>query len=426
MVQKQDLGWALPKRIETIEMKVAEKPRPEKKHTIKFQNELQQFDVHVVQISMLKYRLANGRTIAAQEEYLTEHTEYNKDYFDDNYIEDLEVQEAQHEILSKMLISSNGNLKTFFKANKQEIPLIITREGLVVNGNRRLCAMRELLNENPSLYNHFNYVEVVILPHCTEEDIDRLEAELQIIKDIKADYGWVSEAKMIQKRHVKYDYSFEQLANLYDTTEKDIQYKLSLLDYVDSYLQHIGFPHEYKRIEKDEFAFKQIKKFREKIKVEEKRDIFQSLSFFVISAPKNDSDGRLYDYIPKISNNLDTIVDIIATEVDSVEEVETELSTFFDDSDEEVDLRNLGLALDNLDSEEKKKVVKTIKEVVDTQEEINNEEETNNYSFNKIKKANTFLTEAYFGMSEKSNTEGMEEQLKSVEEIINKIRKALL
>ncbi|OLP64756.1 hypothetical protein BACPU_23460 [Bacillus pumilus] len=419
------LGWPLPKRIEYINQKLGEIPRPEKKHTIKFKDQMTQFDIHSAPIGMLKYRLANGRTIAAQEEYLSEHPELNNNFFDDNHSENTEVQKAQHEILTKMFKSPNGDLKAFFKKNKQEFPLIITREGFVVNGNRRLCTMRELLKEDINRYTHFNYIDVIILPHCLEEDIDRLEAQLQIIRDVKADYGWISEAKMLLKRHTKYGYSYDQLASLYEMSVKDVQYKLNLLTYVDAYLESIGKPREYNEIEKDEFAFKQIKKFREKLKVEEQRVIFQTLAFSVISSPKEESDGRLYNYIPKISNAIEPIISRLISEIDIEESPQTELDDLLDTDGDDILLGNLAVTLDNVTEIEKKKIISIVKDVIDTQEELDDEEEMSNYSFNRIKKANTLLKEAYLSFNEQSNTNGIEEQINSIEETIISLRKAI-
>lgn len=422
---KKLLGWPLPNRMETIEQKVNENPRPEKKYPLKFRNEMTQFDVHSVPIEMLKYRIANGRTLAAQEEYLSEHPELDKDFFDDNNVENTEVQLGQHEILTKMLKSPKGNLKTVFKKEKQEKPLIITREGFVVNGNRRLCTWRELFNEDPNQFVHFKYIDVIILPHCTEEEIDRLEAQLQLIKDIKDDYGWVTEAKMYSRRHIKHNYSYEQLSGIYDIPVKEVEYKLSLLTYVDEYLEKIGKPHEYNLIEKDEYAFRQIKKFKEQLTDVEKRDIFQALAFNVISSPKSESDGRLYEYIPKISKSIDPIISRLTSEINIEESPKTELDDLLNMEEEEVVLGNLAVTLDKMNKEEQKHVVTVVKEIIDTLEELEGEKELRNYSFNKVKRANTFLQEAYLGFNEQTNINGMEEQLHSLEKIINNLRKAI-
>ncbi|MEJ9302011.1 hypothetical protein ABEW33_23395 [Priestia megaterium] len=416
------LGWTLPKRQEYIQAIVSEEPRPEKKYSIKFPREMQQFDVHVIPIDMPKYRLANGRTLAAQEEYLSKYPELGEEFFEDD--EYLEAQKEQHKILTKMLKSSNGDIKAYFKKHKQEIPLIITRTGLVVNGNRRLCAMRELLAEDEQLHAHFNYIDVIILPYCDEEAIDRLEAELQIIKDIKADYNWISEAYMLRKRHTKYGFGFKQLADIYNTSEKEVQYKLDLLSYVDQYLVSIGTPKAYEKVEKDEFAFKQIKKYREKLKGDAKKDIFTSITFSFISMPKED--GRLYEYIPKIAENIDPIIERLGEELDiqGSQLVFNELDDFLeDDETPEVNLDNLALKLN--ENQSKTEVINVVKEVVDTEEELKDEAEAKNYVFNLIKKANTFLNNAYLGVNEDTNTEGIEKQLQSMTENISKIREAI-
>ncbi len=74
-----ELGWPLPKRRVLIQELLS--TPTEKKVQQKFLKEMRQFSMYRVPIDMPKYRLANGRTQAAQEEYLSKHEELPQDFF---------------------------------------------------------------------------------------------------------------------------------------------------------------------------------------------------------------------------------------------------------------------------------------------------------------------------------------------------------
>jgi len=412
-------GWSLPKRLEFIEKMVTEES--DKKYSFRFQDKFTQFNVYRIPIELSKYRLENGRTLASQEEHIYKN-DLSEDFFED--AESVEAQLEQHNILKGMLKSPRDLLKYFIE-NEQDYPLILTRLGFVVNGNRRLCTMRELLQEDEQKFSRYRHIDVVFLPHCSEEDIDRLEAELQLEKDIKADYNWVSEAYMLRNRHVKHRKSFTELATTYNISEKDVQAKLDLLAYVDQYLENIGVPKQYNEVMKDEFAFKQFKKNRDKLKGDAKKEIFTNITFSIISMPREE--GRLWEYIPKIADNIDPIIDRLTNElkIESDQITLTELDAFFEDGldDDESKLDKLVINLN--ENEDRDTIIHIVREVVDTEEELKDEKEAKDYVFKMVKKANTILNNAYLALNEDSSADGIVEQFKNIEDTMEKIRKAI-
>src|SRR5215831_7594752 len=79
------------------------------------------------------YRIQSGRTRLAQAAYLDEHPEVPKEFFQDP--EDPKVQQAQHQILLRM-IAEKGLNKDLGDRGQRE-PLVLTKDGFVVDGNRR-------------------------------------------------------------------------------------------------------------------------------------------------------------------------------------------------------------------------------------------------------------------------------------------------
>ena len=109
-----------------------------------------------VSIALPVYRIENGRTINLQKEFIAKNNK-SKDYFTaDPY--SIETQKAQHELLKKLI--EKEKLLDAFKKDKevQHDPLICDNCGVIVNGNRRLCAWRELYKFDKQAYKHFQTI----------------------------------------------------------------------------------------------------------------------------------------------------------------------------------------------------------------------------------------------------------------------------
>lgn len=179
------------------------------------------------------YRIQSGRTHRAQARYLDRHPELPTDFFTDP--EDPAVQSAQHEIVLD-LITEQG-LDRDLAARGQWSPLILTYDGFVVDGNRRLCALREESVE---------YLQAVVLPEDAEaSEIYETEVELQMAAETKAPYNWIDEALHIR-------YGIENLGERPDALAERMRMDvdavngaIAQLAVVDMYLDWLGRPGKY-------------------------------------------------------------------------------------------------------------------------------------------------------------------------------------
>jgi hypothetical protein len=412
-----ELGWALPRRKQLIE-DLSAVPQ-ERKYPQKFQGRIMQFDVLRVPLGLPKYRLANGRTLAAQEEYLSK----NKDLPDDFFERDLESEEAhliQHDLLKKQLKSTNADLIEFFKVNEQEEPIILTQNGFVVNGNRRLCAMREVHELNRELYARFKYIDVIVLPPCDEKDIEDLEAQLQVKKDIKADYSWITFACMLRRKQSKYGTGFEELEETYSMKQSELQERLDELAHVDSYLSSREKPKEYENVLKARYAFEQLRKIRSKISNDVEKDIFTSITYCVVDSPPTGK-GRLYDIIPDVHQFLPKIIERLKVEL-NIDDASRDdgLSDLFGDLESDSSLENLALTVSNPDSQEQ--VIEVLKDVIDEERAREKDKKNKNFVLSQTQKANTLLSDAINCFENTSNTIGLREQLEGIEESVSILR----
>ena len=113
-----------------------------------------------------------------------------------------EAQGVIHEILS--LTEGFELLKANLSEYGQRDPGVVTRDGLLVNANTRLAALRDLGTD---------YVRAALLPSDADEHaIDRLELELQVQRDFKQDYTFTNELIFLNELLNAHNYTEEKVA----------------------------------------------------------------------------------------------------------------------------------------------------------------------------------------------------------------------
>ena len=301
------VGVNLMKRLETIK---ALSDHPLRMQSFRFRGNNMNMPVISVQINLPVYRIGNRRTKTLQEEYIVKHPELKPNFFEVDE-DSIAVQTAQDEIL-RCLINDKDLYDVFTNPKtQQDEPIICTRSGIVVNGNRRLCAWRKLYVEDRVKYSHFESVELMLLPEDTDEsDINNIERDLQIKRAIKADYSWHARANMI-----KLDYervrSINDLKQMYEMSQQELQLAMDCYDYAKSYLESIHKPGQWSIVDKNEFAFQKIVKEKSKISDVSKQRVFEACAAAVLQADSDVLNDRRYDIIPQIGKNLAPIIDVL-------------------------------------------------------------------------------------------------------------------
>ena len=331
--------------------------------------------------------------------------------------------QAQHEILKVLM--HQKDLFEFFKNHEQEEPLILTHDGFVLNGNRRLCAMRELFENDPSNYKHFEHIIVVILPPCDDKDIDELEAKLQIHKDIKADYSWITFALMLKRRRDDHNYDKNRLAELYEIKPSEVTENIDMLAYAEEYLSQRGTPQQYHLVEQNKYAFQQIRKKRNSFKFEIKKEVFEQISYALIDDPEG---GRLYAMIPDTATYLDRIIETIQEEIDIPFEFSNTQS-----NDVEADLLGEVQDLENteqfngilalFEDEVSRKIIReVVVDVINGEKRKSLEKKKKNFVLEQIKKANANLAEAINSITDTTLKDGIKEQLDAIQDTVSGLR----
>jgi hypothetical protein len=146
------------------------------------------------------------------------------------------------------------------KKREQLRPGVVLADGGVIDGNRRLAALRRLWRDTND--KRFRYFDAAILPADTDkEDRWRIEAGMQLGKNDRWDYSPINELLKIRDGVQMYEEKivdgelpaepnpFKLVAReLYGKTEQDIREMTDRLALMDEYLDAQKAPGEYDRI----------------------------------------------------------------------------------------------------------------------------------------------------------------------------------
>ena len=417
-------GWPLPDRREEFR-KLAESPSGETHRVSDFKGDTVSLSILRVPLNLPKYRISNGRTASAQQEWVSS-KHLSADFFDQGDPELEGVQIAQHHILLGMVKEEGLAAKFKDSANKQVDPLLLDENGFVVNGNRRLCCWRALHAEDPSMYGHFGHVDVVVLPHCDEQELDRLEAKLQIEKDIRSDYTWDAEAAMMAQKQKLHGFTTPQLAQLYGRTKKEIEDLLSMRALAGEYLSSRGKENAWSEVKGDRYAFQELLRAMTSTPSQSDREIVKQASFALI----DDSGGageRLYAVIPKVREHLAAVKENLAEAfpLPEPEEDAAAEEAFGGAATEKAARKPSDLALVaeiKRDAASAKKAREVVIETIRSQDEQNKEKDAADFLFKTLKKANALVQNAsVHGLRPESATKGVSDQIEAMRAALDRI-----
>lgn len=217
-----------------------------------YENQRTLLPVIKLPIDVPVYRMANARTQTEQLAYIAEN-KLSADYFSAGQ-DNEEAQQAQHKILVRFALENPGSIASILdelERAKQTRPLLITPAGVVIDGNRRLAAMRKLFGERKSEFPTFGDVECMVLPPLNEDQIDDIETRLQERPETKLPYSWINETLKIRRQLAQKSKSEKDIADVRRKSVPDIKKMISALNYAEIYLRDWRkAPGDYRLVEK--------------------------------------------------------------------------------------------------------------------------------------------------------------------------------
>lgn len=412
-----EFGWPLPKRKQHFD---EVKGGATQHRQIDFMDTAFTLPVLRVPINLPKYRMLNGRTASAQQEWLAKHVDKPEDFFRQDPESD-EVQRVQHELLGKLV--SGAGLLTYFKQveNKQKEPIVLDCNGFVINGNRRLCAWRTLLKEDQKRYGHLAHIDVIVLPPGDDKAIDKLEGQLQVEPDIRDDYTWDSLANMMKIRQDLHGLDTQALGEFYKKKESEVKELLDMLDYAAVYLEKRCKPRQWSEVADKEFAFRQMVKKREQFGSAGEKRLFEEVAFVLIDDPEG---GRLYEAIPDAHKYFEIIrkglLDVFPVTAAAGEGLDILGGAVVTSTDVPL-AQEIGK-----DDDSRRKAAAIIRDLIELTKLLDKEKKSVDFLLTQLQKANGFIQNGITaGLRPESRREGVEPQLVAIEQGLARIRKWL-
>ncbi len=195
------------------------------------------------------------------------------------------VQEALHTLLLEKSKNPDGPIyQELAQQGVQTEPLLCTRSGVVLNGNRRLAAMRALLTSNTTQYAAFLTVQAAVL----DDDVDGateefIEAALQLAPDLKLDYSWINR-RLKLRDHLESFGLAEVLAAYRLESEEAVETELSQLKLATAYLDWIGHPGDFSYLADLEEEFTELDKRIKSVRPPYLSKVWRQCGFVLLSA----------------------------------------------------------------------------------------------------------------------------------------------
>lgn len=420
-------GWPWPKRKKEFEKHAKAAGAIVHVHKVpEFQDGID-LPIWRVPLSLPKYRISNGRTVSAQQEYIASNDKIAQGFFDQD-VELEPVQDAQHEILLKMIDEADLEREFKNKKAKQGDPLILDDNGFVVNGNRRLCCWRKLVALDPEKYSHFLTINIVKLPPCDEDQIIRLEAKLQIAKSIKSPYSWHAKANMYRQAMRQVGMSIDDVAKLYGESKASIQNEITKLELATEYLKSRNLENIWSVIRDDDSAFNSLRaSYKKRGSSQGEKDVFKNLAFLLIDE-HDEANERLYSVIPQVHEHLKPVVEALEEEfLDDDDDLDNDDGAIFGGGMGSTEGRSISGTLKLVNSLPKSedsanRARKIILETLQTQKFLKSERKKANILRSSLNTALTSVTDAALhGLKEGTSTKGVEEQIKQIRVQLDKI-----
>jgi hypothetical protein len=373
-----------------------------------------------VPLKLPLYRVANGRTQADQASYIADKG-LAAEYFSAGE-ENETVQQVQQRLLHRITNEGPDSITPIFEElerDKQTDPIMITPSGVVVNGNRRLMAMRMLYANRSAEFPSFATVLCAVLPPLGAEEVDDIEVRLQMRPETKLPYGWISEALKIEKKLEKK--TEDAVARLMRKRASEIKKVLAALGYARIYLaEWKKRPADYNLVEGGQQFFGDlVARMRSKTGTLREANLRMA---WIMFDNRSSLGSRLYDYNKVVGEKAEEVLTQLAERVDTlIEDEPDDLVPSPEDDNLEVNLGDeqtedrFTALIDVFDDDDRRdEVFDQLRAVCQTILDVGEATKLGNAALMAARNANTTLTEIDISSADPKTFDGIVMQLESV------------
>lgn len=223
-------------------------------HEIMWERQLKTEKVYNIPLSYLLYNKYNGRILSR-----------SKSLEKQNQAINVETEEGR-DLIEKLLMDSklDRNKKTLqsIKDFGQQKVGIITRDGVIIDGNRRAMLLNTI--------DRTGYFKAIVLPVALDEnpiEIERLETTYQMGEDEKLGYNpiekYLKAKQIFDKLSVKVSEAeaVKSISDWMGESEGEIQKYLDTMEVMDSYLDYLEYDGIYTQLDSREDQFLSLTKW---------------------------------------------------------------------------------------------------------------------------------------------------------------------
>lgn len=367
------------------------------KESFKIKNKWVACPIVLMDINVPIYHLNNGRTRDAQRSYVKKNG--HKDNYFEKGLENTQQQRIQHKILFELSQDSTANIHRELKSSikfREDAPLLIDSNGMLINGNRRMAAIRELYKSDVKKYDDFKRIPcAVIEQHLDDKTIKEIENFLQVIKENKQDYNWISLCMEIQDEKKRLGLENKQIGVNMGKSENEIERYFNLITLIDNCLEEDHkTPGDYSVIKSQEQLWKNTIERAEKNKNKGEKDLIYKIArmISVNSGKFGDRDYKIASALQK-KNNLKQVLDHLTSRYSSIK---TDKKKEKDENDPLRGLRRVTLSsaidptiVNQIPVKAEKKQIDILLGAVETLEQTGNDKASLDYSDAALKKLET-------------------------------------
>ena len=327
---------------------------------LSIQGETRSFKVYRIPIDNLIYNKKNGRIAT----YVSQYIDEGKEFPEDNVIEFNNIIE---EYIQKSNPEALKKTKANIKIMTQTEPAVVTSEGIILDGNRRFTALRQLSREGAGA--EFNYLEAVILENnaYTEKDIKRLELNLQHAIESKVDYNPIDRLVDIYRDLIKDGgmFTVEEYATSTQMTVNKVNEEISLAKLMLEYLEYIGQEKKFyiAREQTIDGPIREIHKIMNSKKIDTaQKDVIKEILFLCMLAFNGDVTRKIRSLKPVLENRS-----FSESLIDELEEKQIldDANDFFESETTRNEVKEKGIL--NLEQSIKEQVCKIVEDSVEVQ-----------------------------------------------------------
>lgn len=239
--------------------KLQKESEPDRYDDIVYKNDKKRKGIYQIPFDFLVFNKLNGRILSMTKSFESQFYELDPS------------KEADSKIISDFLYESKKDRNEATELDLQRWGQkrygIVTKDGIIVDGNRRASLLKRNYSKDPTKYQPYFLAVILddVLDGVNSRDIMQLETTYQMGEDEKLDYNPIE--KYLKCRQLREaEFSSRDIAKMMVESESKINEWLDILKLMDEYLVSLGYNNIYTRLEKREGQFVDLNNYINKYK----------------------------------------------------------------------------------------------------------------------------------------------------------------